>query len=807
MRIIPAVITGAITLSLTYVFSHKLGQIPPLGKLLSPQTGFWQNAEPVGEFPQQSISVPGVQGKVEVWYDDRMVPHIFADSEADAYYVQGYITAKDRLWQMELQTFAAAGRLSEILGSKLIAYDRQQRRLGMVYAAEKTVTEMNKNPATKTAVESYTAGINAYIATLNPSAYPVEYKILDYKPENWDPLKTALLLKYMSNDLAGYSSDLEFTNARRFFTLKDFNQLYPDFIDATDPIIPKGTVYPSPSVKAIAPADSVIAANEAYLKFKMEKPDPENGSNNWAVSGSKTRSGAPILCNDPHLGLSLPSLWYEIQIHTPTMNVYGASLPGSPGVIIGFNDHVAWGVTNGADDVKDFYRMQFRNGKSEYLFNGSYQKSDIRVEEIKVRGEQPFYDSVAYTVFGPVIFDDSYPNKVEGELFLSMRWKALDSSNELNTFYSLNKAKNYDDYLNALKGYSCPGQNFVFADKSGDIGLWHNGEFPMRWKDQGKWIMPGTDNSFAWQGYIPHEELPHIKNPERGFVSSANQRATDDTYPYPVYGMYDVYRGVRINQRLTAMSAITPQDMMKLQNDDMNLFAANALPLIRKFIDSTSFTEEQQPYWQLLSSWDFVASPDSKAATIFNKFWAQLEDNLWYDDMHPKDSSVMIYPQSSVTLQLLTKDSSLRFIDNNNTPEKETLTQQMHSAFVSIVKDLSELNKANQLELGKSRGTNINHLSRGIPAFSALHLNTGGGTHIVNATKQTFGPSWRMIVELTDKTLAYGIYPGGQSGNPGSPFYDNAVNDWVAGKYYQLHIFQKEEKDDAAIRYKLVFLK
>lgn len=807
MRIIPAVITGAITLSLTYLFSHKLGQVPPMGNLLSPQTGFWQNAEPVGEFPQQSVKLPALQGKAEVWYDDRMVPHIFADNEADAYFVQGYVTAKDRLWQMELQTFAAAGRLSEILGPKLIAYDRQLRRLGMIYGAEKTVKEINADQAIKTAVDSYTAGINAYIATLTPASYPVEYKILDYKPEQWTPIKTALLLKYMANDLAGYCRDLEFTNARRFFPLKEFNQIYPDFIDATDPIIPKGTPYAAPTAKALSPADSIIAANAAYFKFKVEQPDPDNGSNNWAVGGSKTRSGAPILCSDPHLGLSLPSLWYEIQIHTPGMNVYGASLPGSPGVIIGFNDHIAWGVTNGEEDVKDYYRMEFRNGKSEYLYNGSYRKADIRVEEIKIRGGASYYDSVAYTVFGPVMFDNTFPDKVTSQSFLAMRWKALDSSNELATFYLLNKAKNYDDYQDALKRYTCPAQNFVFADKQGDIAIWHNGQYPLRWKDQGKWIMPGTDSSFAWQGYIPHEELPHIKNPERGFVSSANQRATDSTYPYALYGTYDVYRGVRINQRLTAMSAITPQDMMQLQNDDMNLFAANAMPLIRRHIDSSSLTAAQQPYWQLLSAWDCMATPDSKGATIFNKFWAKLEDTIWYDEMHPKDSTILGYPQSVVTLQLLLKDSSLKYIDNINTPQRETLTSLVHGAFAATVKELSQLNQSNKLELGKARGTDINHLSRGIPAFSALHLNTGGGTHIVNATKQTHGPSWRMVVEMADKTVAYGIYPGGQSGNPGSPFYDNSVNDWVSGKYYQLHIFNSSEADDPAIRYKLVFSK
>lgn len=806
MRIIPAVITAAVTLSFAYALSTKIGQLPPMGKLLSPQTGFWQNAEVIGERPHEKMVLPGLTGKVEVWYDDRAVPHIFAENEADAYYVQGYVTARDRLWQMELQTFAAAGRLSEVLGPGMVNYDRSKRRDGMVFGAERSVAVMETDPATRTAIHSYADGVNAFIAQLTPATLPVEYKILDYKPEKWDVIKSALLLKYMSADLAGFCDDLENTNARRLFSMADFNLLYPDFQDTLYPIIPKGTPFAAASAKAVAPPDSVLAIDAAYMKFKQDKPDPANGSNNWAVAGSKTRAGAPILCSDPHLGLSLPSLWYEVQIHTPGMNVYGASLPGAPGVIIGFNDHIAWGVTNGEEDVKDFYRMQFRNGKKEYLFNGSYRPADLRVEAIKVRGGDTVYDTVAYTVFGPVKFDNTFPEKISGQSFLAMRWKALDSSNELRTFYKLNKARNYDEYVDALRTYTCPAQNFVFADKDGDIAIWHNGQYPLRWQNQGKWIMPGSDSTYAWQGYIPHEELPHIKNPERGFVSSANQRPTDNTYPYVLYSAeYDLFRGERINNRLGEMSQITPQDMMTLQNDNKNLFAAAAMPLIRKHMDTVALTEEQRPYWQLLSQWDCVASPDSKAATIFNALWNHLTDTIFLDELEPKDSTILAMPQATTALQMLLRDSAVHFVDNINTPQKETLSGLVQGCFASIIKDMAELNKAGRLELGKARGTNIRHLSRAIPAFSAMHLNTGGGQHIVNATKQAHGPSWRMVVQLSDKTEAYGIYPGGQSGNPGSPYYDNAVNDWVAGKYYLLHVFDQQEKDDPLIRYKVVF--
>jgi penicillin amidase len=803
MRLIPFAITAAITIGFVVLLDHSWGSLPPLGRLLSPQQGFWQNATPISKDFNEEFKLPGLKGKTEVWLDDRMVPHIFAENDADAYYVEGYVHARDRLWQMELQIMAASGRLCEILGSKMLSYDRMQRRTGMIYGAELALKEMEANPVTKVAVESYTAGVNAYINSLTAADLPIEYKLLNYKPQQWVSLNSALLLKSMSQDLAGGANDLQYTNARRIFSKADFDLMYPDFGDSIDPIIPGGTQYAAATVKAVPPPDSIISLAGKLLKFKEDKPDPDNGSNNWAVAGSKTRSGAPILCSDPHLGLRLPSIWYEVQIHTPEMNVYGASLPGAPGVIIGFNDHVAWGVTNGSEDVKDFYQMQFREGHKQYLFNGQYRDANQRVEKISIKNDKPYYDTVAYTVWGPVLYDNTFPDTTAGQQFLAMRWKALDPSNDLLTFLKLNKAHNYDDYLAALKDYTCPAQNFVFATKQGDIGIWHNGQYPLRWKDQGKFIMPGSDSSFAWQGFIPHDENPHMHNPERAFVSSANQNPTDSSYPYHYVGDYDLYRGKRINEVLSAMNQITVQDMMQLQNDNMNLLARAAMPLFKKHISNV--TAAEQPYWKILKDWNLQNSPDSKGATIFYIFWDQLQNLIWSDDMGT--TTALQLPWEKTTLNWLIRDSSMHFIDNINTPEKETLSGLVQQAFKITTDSVKILDDQKILEWGRYRGTDIKHLTRSLPAFSAMHLLTGGGRHIVNATKQNHGPSWRMVVQLSNKTEAYGIYPGGQSGNPGSPFYDNAIQDWVQGKYYLLHVFDTTEKDDPAIRFKMVFSK
>jgi penicillin amidase len=314
-----------------------------------------------------------------VYIDDRLVPHIFAQNDEDAYFIQGYIHAKFRLWQMEFQTMAAAGRISEILGRdpRFLRHDREQRRLGMVYGAENAVKEIEKDPLSKAAVNAYTAGVNSYIGSLTHSELPVEYKLLSYKPEKWSNLKVALFLKLMSKDLAGFERDLEFTNAKSVFDTDELNIIFPAYSDSSVPIIPRGTSFDTPGIIPIQPltADSLYFKKDTTIRaVEVNKPDRTNGSNSWALRGTKTKSGAPILCNDPHLGLSLPSIWFEMQISTPDMNVYGASFPGSPSVIIGFNDNVAFGFTNAMRDVKDYYQVKFRDdSKKEYWYNGQWK--------------------------------------------------------------------------------------------------------------------------------------------------------------------------------------------------------------------------------------------------------------------------------------------------------------------------------------------------------------------------------------------------------------------------------------------------
>lgn len=811
MRIAFSIITALLTAALIIILNTKMLLPAPLGKLLSPQHGIWQNAEKADADFTAALSFPQLQGKVNVYLDDRLVPHIFAEQENDAYFVQGYLHAKFRLWQMELQSFAAGGRVSEILGEKGLNHDREFRRLGMVYAAEKTVKEIEKDPAMKAECDAYTAGVNAFIGGLTESTLPLEYKLIGYKPEAWTNLKTALFLKYMCYDLAAHEDDFEMTASKNYFSADDFAKLYPSTQDSLDPIIPKGTPFAPQKVFPKAPSDSSVS-NNAVTVAETEKPDRENGSNNWAVSGKKTKSGAPILCNDPHLGLNLPSLWYEVQLSTPQFNAYGVSFPGAPGVIIGFNDSCAFGVTNGGRDVRDYYDIQFRDdSRKEYLFNGTYHPTTFRIDTIKIKDKPDFIDSVAYVQLGtdwcPVMFDKSFGGvRTDNHKYYAVRWKAHDPSNELKYFNLIDRAKNYADYQVAAVNFHTPGQNCAFACKNGDIAIRTQGEWPAKWKGQGDFVMPGTDTGYLWQGMIPQDEVPNQYNPERGFISSANQKPVDDvTYPYYLGRSYPLYRGIEINKRLAAMSNITPQDMMALQTDNHSVFAVMAMPLFLKGMKEAELNADEKKYLDILKGWNLNNDVGSKGATVFEVLWSNLQQTV-YDDEFAKAPKNAMRPFESTLLEGLLKDSAYKFLDNINTPQTETLADDVTAAFKKTVVDLKQAEAAGKLDWEKFKGTHIDHLAKLVP-FSRLNLPIGGGVHNINATKETHGPSWRMVISLTQKTEAYGVYPGGQSGNPGSKYYDNFVNQWAGGQYFSLWMMAKGEEKDSRVKAVITFSK
>lgn len=794
------------------LLNYKWGGVPAMGRFLSPFTGFWQNGESPLEEREMSLLLPGLKEGVTVLYDDNHVPHIFAENDHDLYFAQGYITASDRLWQMEFQTRAAAGRISEVVGPVALEYDRYQRRMGTVYGAQRSLEEMEQNPESKAVLEAYSAGINAYIGQLQPRDYPFEYKLLDYAPESWTLLKCALLLKQMTHTLNGGSYDLMMSRVLQEYGKKLTENLFPDRPFLSDPVIPAGTSWDFEPLQIPRP-DVSDTGSSAAGSAGVTHPAPEEGtgSNNWVLSGSRTASGAPILANDPHLDLSLPSIWYQIQLHAPGINACGASLPGAPGIISGFNERTAWGVTNVGSDVLDFYSIKFQDKtKKTYLLDDKWVPVREEIEHIKVRGQKDFTDTVRYTRFGPVVYEpDMDPFKKEIPAGYAVKWIAHYGGDEIRTFYLLNRASDYDDYVNALRYYAAPAQNFAFASAEGDIAMWVNGKFPLKWPEQGKFLLDGSRSSNDWQGWIPHEQNPHVKNPPRGYISSANQFSTDDSYPYYLDWSFSLPdRASRINELLEGMQQATPDSIRLMQSDSYKKLAVWALPSMLQHLDSSKLAGNSLEACQALRNWDYENRGDAIAPSIFESWWDTLEYHLWNDEFPADGDTPMLYPRYDRTIHLLREEPDAPWFDNVHTPEQEDIRQIMSGSFLATVEGLEEKygDTGPAWEWGKVKGTYVPHILNQ-PGLNSEPLLMGGGKGTINALSTKKGPSWRMVVELTQPVKAYGIYPGGQSGHPGSPYYDNMIPKWQKGELNELLFLPSPDEKNPAIVTKITLRK
>lgn len=795
MKYFKFLISFALCIGTFFILNNKFDTVPPLGKFLNPYNGVWQNE--TDESINGEISIPGLLDKVTVHYDAQLIPHVFAKNDLDLYRAQGYLTAKHRLWQMEFQTFAAAGRLSEILGESALTYDRQERRRGMIYGAEQTITKMSEeDPENVEFTKAYTEGVNSYIDQLESKDFPVEYKLLDYKPEKWSIKKNALLLMYMTKMLAGGDEDMEKTNALRLFGKERFDLLFPDFFDNTDPVIPKETDWSFIDVpQTPRPFSEPILDSIAET---IDKPDPNYGSNNWAVSGEKSYSGNAILANDPHLGLNLPSIWFVMQLKTPNHNSFGATLPGALAIIIGFNEYISWGQTNATRDVVDWYKIEFNEDGTKYRYNNTWKDVTYRVEEIKIKGKASFKDSICFTHHGPVVYDKNFKSDREKSGY-AMKWIGHIGGNTQRTFLDLNKSKNYTDYLNALTHYVAPAQNFIFASTEGDIALWVQGKLPNKWEGQGKFIMDGSKPENDWQSFIPSSFNAHSKNPARGFVSSANQHPVDEAYPFYVFNDgFETYRNRVINSFFSSKDEFDIQDFKNLHNNNYNLKASELMPYMLETMDTSILTAEEKVIFDQAQSWNYNNDIDEVGPSIWRQWYGKLYNMVW--DEFNVEGTALETPSTYQTIYLLKNKGEDKFMDIMKTSNTETAKDLFLLSFKEAATRLIEIkSKEGDYNWGNYKGTYAGHLLQGLPAFSRFDIPIGGGRNIVNATSENWGPSWRMIVEMTSPPTALGIYPGGQSGNPGSKYYDNFIDDWAAGKYHKLNFLQSDVATDVII--------
>lgn len=788
----------ALSLIFTLVLFFILGRpvsvgktsLPAIAPLLSPATGFWKNAEGVNAYQDIQLNIEGLSDEVAVAYDQKLVPHIKANNLKDAFLVQGYITASHRLFQMDIASRAAGGELSEILGDRTLPIDRQRRRLGIPAAAEDALNNWKTSPETYQYIEQYAKGINQYIAQLSPADYPLEYKLIGAAPKTWTPYHCALMMKNMSLMLSSREHDLEASTTLKELGRDSFDFIFPEDNPLEDPIIQKEVEwnFVSPfqdSVQEQQLGDIVLPPRY------FDKPLSHLGSNNWAVSSSKTKNGRPILCNDPHLKLNLPSIWYELQIQTPETNTYGVSIPGFPGIIIGFNESIAWGMTNVGHDVMDWYTIEWTDeAKTAYRLDGKTVPVDFRYETIKVKDKADIIDTVRYTHWGPVRTTEAGKDYTD----MAVRWLAHDDkSNQMATVVNLFKANSFEGYRKAIESFESPAQNIVFASKNGDIALSVQGKLPIKEKEQGRFVSDGSQKAAGWKGFIPQAQLPYVKNPERGFVSSANQKSAATDYPYYYNGNFEDFRGRYLNRKLGKSNGMTIEDMKALQNDNFSLKAEEALPLMLRLLDRSELDNQQNQIIESLEDWSYTFDKALSAPVYFDIWWNKMDRLIWDEiDSISRESGMALRPEQWRTIDMMRYHPEHNYFDLTTTPEKENATTIVSQAFKNMTTQLAA-NKAvdSKPTWGTHRKMTLNHLMR-LPAFS-IDVNVGGDKSALNANRNNAGPSWRMIVEMTDHPTAYGIYPGGQSGNPGSKYYDNMVPKWSNGEYDKLLFLKQDE--------------
>ncbi len=731
-----------------------------------------------------TIPLSGLSEDVEVIRDKDGVPHIRAQNERDLYMAQGYVQAQDRLFQMDLSRRQASGRLSEVVGEKAVDRDKFFRTFGLRRAAQVSFTAYPDEA--KELLKWYADGVNAYMKEAEDNGkLPFEFTLLGYKPEKWTPVDSLTIGKYMAFDLGGHWQGQAF----RYWALENLaeEKAYDLF-----PTYPEG----APTILADVgklEVDLSQSFAEAFI------PPEFNGSNNWVVSGEKTASGKPLLADDPHLALGTPSIWYQMHLESPDVNVSGVIFAGIPGIILGHNEQIAWGVTNTGPDVQDLY-VEKRNEEDPelFLFDDKWEKATIIEEPIQVKDGDTIPYKVTITRHGPVISEFAHQN--EGENVMSMRWTALDPSLELLAIININKATNWDEFEEALKDFHVPTQNFVFASNDGTIAYKANGKIPIRKKGDGLLPVPGWDPDYEWQGFIPFEELPKVINPESGFVATANNKVVTDDYPYHISNHWaQPYRYMRISEFLEGKSDLTLSDMEDLQMDQLNLQAREFVPIISGDLDGGSLTTKEKKAIRIIKSWDYLDDKQSAAPLIFHQWMNEISSGLFEKEV-PKEMMKLFEGRQSVVDELIRKahngDESKWFEDLGG---YETFLTS------SLTKALAELEEAygssmDGWEWGMYHRVYFEHPLSGASKILKKFLNdrdpvpVGGSRVTVEAASYNeegivnHGASWRFVIDTEDMTKGYHIVGPGQSGHYKSLWYQNQIDSWIDGDYHETSI-------------------
>ena len=806
-RVVGAALLFVVLIALGAV---PLGRAPALGPLLDPAHGVWALAR-TGELPNDaSAVVPALGSTVEVRYDKRGVPHIFATRDEDAYRALGYVVARDRLFQLWLQTMAASGRLTEIAGPRALPLDREMRRLALPWSAERKLAALDSTSDAVRLTRAYGDGINAYIDNMARDELPLEFRLLGMKSvPRWETLNSVLLFNRMGWTLAYIAPELERALAASRVGEAAAASLFPENSPIQEPIQPNGRRAPRfdfvhlvpPGAADNADSQTLIAALDDFMPASASAIGAGGSetralaSNNWAVAPRRSATQTALLAGDPHLELTLPSIWYEAQLVVPgQLDVYGVTIPGLPGIIIGFNRDIAWTFTNTGADVLDFYTEKVDNDRhpTKYLLDNIWRPLQERIERYRgPKGELLALDTMYFTHRGPL--------RRENGQWLSMRWTVLEPSNETEGFRLAAKARDADEFLRAMGLYfRSPAQNMLVADRRGTIAIRSTGRFPIRANGGGGFaIRDGTTSANDWRGNLPPEFAPQDRDPAQGYLASANQQPIDPKVAtYWLGGAYEPWRAMRINQLLRADSAVTVDQMRGFQSDPGSAFADFFVPFFLNAaqslashpapdIDAAKLAQAAR----LLDEWDRRYTRDNRRAVLFELAYRELENRTWDELDVPYSAGGVrriVTPSSAVLAELLA-DSTSVWWDDHRTPRHESRDEILAASLVAAL-DTARTRYGDPLKKGwtwsRVRHANIWHPLR-LPSLSALDLPVQGGRSTLNPSSGSggFGASWRMVVEASSNELkAWGTYPGGQSGNPASSRYKNHLSEWLNGQ-------------------------
>lgn len=749
---------------------------------------------------QGTLRLPELSAPVEVLRDQWGVPHIYAANTTDLFMAQGFIHAQERLWQMEFQRRLGHGRLSELLGKLAIDTDRHMRILGLARVAQSEVDLLDEESFV--ALSAYAAGVNRYM-TNNRRHLPPEFTLLQIRPEPWQLVDTIVWSKVMALSLCDNWSD-EIIRARLLNVLGEsrITAFMPRPADQNSPIVQEGLSYTS----TIGQKALDLAASAA----QFVRNGYGQGSNNWVVSGERSASGKPLLANDPHLAISIPSVWFENHLHSADFHVTGVSLPGCPGVIIGHNQHIAWGITNGMNDVQDLYIERFDpNDPSRYQVEDSWQLARIVREEIRVRGQrEPVIEEVRITRHGPVIdeFVQSQPHdQRQAHEALALRWTALEPGKTVNAILALNRAHDWESFRAALSDWHTPSQNFIYADDQGHIGYTLGGKIPMRNNNNGTLPVPGWNNQHEWQGYIPDAELPHTLDPQQGYVATANNRIASDDFPYALPGEYHPnYRIMRIRQLIEQTSQHTATTFATIHSDIRSLAGLGLAAFAGRLPGTTAIAQQAR---DSLATWDGEMNADSVAATVYTVFREQLLKEVFADANQILEArfglgGMQVTPGNDILNRIFPELlEHLEAADDSWLGDGRSWDRVLARAWEHSLEELTRLlgNQVDSWTYKRIHSVTLRHPLGVVPVLGKLFnrgplpangdretVCMGHMEEVIPGQKIYIAPSYRLICDTANWNNSTSIHAVGQSGHPLSRHYADFVQPWQNAEYHPM---------------------